>query len=295
MTGIWGTYDVRAEGKMPRRTSRREAQVHRALALEEKSMDTNDGDAAPSPRKRGYVRNDAKQRGEEAGMTDDAVVWGAHAFPEGTRLLGYLTVVLLYLTLIFFPLELLWADDPTQKVVLAPLAEESFKMLVAMVYVAAVCCALQSKARRHWSSLAADPPGFDAVFVGWFVPSALLVGMVIGLVEGSWLNVMVHCAVTSLGAVVLVLVFSKVLKKSWTLRCKLGALLGTMALPMLLHSLGNQFLNISYADAYPRFAPLVGAGRFLRDGLGGLLSRLRPQHLPCRRGRVRRVGFAGSI
>jgi ABC-type multidrug transport system permease subunit len=57
----------------------------------------------------------------------------------------------------------------------------------------------------------------------------------------------------------------KVKNRPWKTGYKLASMFVTISVPMFIHSLSNQFLNISYANQYPSFNYLVVIGRFLVD------------------------------
>ncbi|MEM0493182.1 MAG: hypothetical protein QXS02_04420, partial [Candidatus Thermoplasmatota archaeon] len=57
----------------------------------------------------------------------------AASLTDDKNLLSYLYISLFLLWIIFELVKEIWADDPFQKVVLAPLSEEPFKLLLGLV------------------------------------------------------------------------------------------------------------------------------------------------------------------
>ena len=76
-------------------------------------------------------------------------------------------------------------------------------------------------------------------------------------------NVVLHFSISTIGAVLIVLIYRLVKNKQWKTRYKLVSLFSILGLPMFLHSLANQYTNICVANSKPEFEYLVVIARFL--------------------------------
>lgn len=206
------------------------------------------------------------------GMMKRLRAWFA-TLSNDNKLLISLFCLLFIIWIIFDPIKFSWADDPFQKVVLAPLGEEPFKLLLAFL-VLSVIPGENYFIRRHSKRANTSPSKkqkrlrhftFPTLFSYSFVPLAIVFAASFGMSEGSFRNIVLHVSLSSLAAILIVEVFTKVKNNPWKLRYKLLSVFSTIALPMFLHSISNQYANISYANSQPEFEYLVVIGRFLQD------------------------------
>jgi hypothetical protein len=149
-------------------------------------------------------------------------------------------------------LEFSRSDDTYQKVVLAPLGEEPFKLFLAFVLLLSPIIFNKSKDTE-----------LPKMFLFFFVIFSAISGLLFGEFEGYLGNVLLHIAASSIGATLITFSYLKVKDRSWKTRYKLAMMYIPMILPMFIHSLGNQFMNISYANSHPEFNYLVTIARFL--------------------------------
>jgi len=192
---------------------------------------------------------------------------------DDDRLLTYFCILLFIIWIIFDPIKYIWANDPFQKVILAPLAEEPFKLLLALLLCSAIIVgghlpqivfSITKKSinirRRPLRNLS-----FSDVFLYGFVPFSIVTAVIFGNGEGPLTNIVLHVSMSSLGAVLIVTTYRIVKKMNWKIRYKLASMISMLSIPMLLHSVSNQYANIGVANHDPRYGYLVGIGRFLQD------------------------------
>jgi len=178
--------------------------------------------------------------------------------PNDLKLLVYFFILVFITWVIFEPIKLSWSDDPFQKVVLAPLGEEPFKFLLALI----LCCSLvvggfgKKKLRRF---------AFTDAFIYGFVPFTIIAAILFGISEGKINNAILHFSISSIGAILLVWTYQKVKDKNWKISHKVLAMFSTIGIPMFLHSVSNQYANISVANNKPEFEYLVTIARYLKD------------------------------
>ena len=175
---------------------------------------------------------------------------------DENKIIVYFIILLFIPFIIFLPLEFIWADDPFQKIILAPLGEEPFKLLIATFFSYSFFKAFKVF-NKNWS--------FYFNFLYTFVVFSMVTGFIFGFSEGYVGNILLHISSSSMGAILILYVYLKVKNKSWKNRYKIASMFVTLVIPMFIHSLSNQFLNISYANHYPSFNYLVIIGRFLSD------------------------------
>ena len=179
-------------------------------------------------------------------------------------------MLLFIVWIIFDPIKFSWPDDPFQKVVLAPLGEEPFKLLLAFlscyVVLYLIRCSSKSISRSiaHTHNRIIDLV-FPTVFFYFFIPFSIISAVSFGIGEGSFQNIILHVSLSSLAAILVVVIFTKVKNKHWRPCYKLFSILSTISLPMILHSISNQYANISYADNHPEFGYLVVIGRYFKN------------------------------
>jgi len=143
-------------------------------------------------------------------------------------------------------------------VVLAPLGEEPFKFLLAFI----LCCSLvvgglrKKKLRRI---------AFANAFIYGFIPFTIVASILFGISEGKINNAILHFSISSIGAILLVWTYQKVKDKNWKISHKVLAMFSTIGIPMFLHSVSNQYANISVANNKPEFEYLVTIARYLKD------------------------------
>ncbi len=173
------------------------------------------------------------------------------------KLIIYFSIILLIPFFIFIPINFTWANDPFQKVILAPLGEEPMKLLIAFVF-----CYVSLKSNNYPRIKHLE---FSDIFLYVFVFFSIIAGFSVGLGEGALGNIFLHISSSSIGAILISFTFLKVKNRPWKTGYKLASMFVTISVPMFIHSLSNQFLNISYANQYPSFNYLVVIGRFLVD------------------------------
>jgi len=172
------------------------------------------------------------------------------------KFIRYFIILLIIPFIIFFPLEFIWAKDPFQKVILAPLGEEPLKLLIASL----LCYIIYKNIKSSNKNLF-----FNKIFFNFFVFFSIIAGFIIGFSEGAIGNIFLHISSSSIGAILILSVYLKVKNKYWKNRYKLATMFVTLIVPMFIHSISNQFHNIIYANNNPSFNYLVVIGRFLSN------------------------------
>ena len=168
--------------------------------------------------------------------------------------------------MIFDSLKLSWTDDPFQKVILAPFGEESFKILVALMLCLSVSIGFYlSKTYTKSKKDIKERIKFLNIFYYTFVPFAMVSAVIFGLSEGPLPNILLHFSTTTIAALLIIIIFKKVKDKKWKMPWKIITIFLSMILPMLFHSIQNQYSNITYANNHPEFDYLVVIGRFLEN------------------------------
>ena len=168
------------------------------------------------------------------------------------HLLEITFIFLAIMSLIFF-LEFLVNDDPFQKVIIAPLGEEPYKLFVSFVLSMAVVRKQIHKGRKMI---------ILENFNDYFILTSAVIGIgLFGLYEsigyGHTQNIIAHFSFTLIGAAFIVLWFTKV-KYPYK---SLGFL--WIFVSILLHSISNQYANITSVTEDTSY--LVGIAVFLRD------------------------------
>ena len=104
---------------------------------------------------------------------------------KDNRILFYFFLFLLLIWLIFDSLKYTWPDDPFQKVILAPLGEEPFKILFALMIClfSSVGLYLPKKGIKNKKDIK-EREKFLNIFYYTFIPFAILSGIIFGLNEG---------------------------------------------------------------------------------------------------------------
>jgi len=190
---------------------------------------------------------------------------------DDSRLLFGFYVFLFVIWVVFDTMKCTWADDPFQKVVLAPLGEESFKFLLAFLLL--LCgSVIASKYlprigvyKKSYKTRQVNDFTFSSVFLYGFVPFSIVSAVVFGRSEGSFTNVVLHVSISSVGAVLIVFVYKLLRTKHWKMRYMLISMFSMVVVPMFLHSLANQYANICVANSKPEFEYLVVIARFLEN------------------------------
>ena len=173
------------------------------------------------------------------------------------QLIFYLFIFLYVLLIIFFPLSLMWKNDPFQKIILAPLAEEPLKLILALTVWFAVFRSVIALKIKQWN--------ISDSFLNHFTIYALIAGIALGVVEGSLGNIFLHSASSSIGAILILFIFLKVKNKPWKLGYKLTSIIMTLSVPMFIHSLSNQFSSIFIVNINPEYKYLVIIARYFVD------------------------------
>lgn len=175
---------------------------------------------------------------------------------EDSKILHYLVLVLFFLWLIFDIIKWNWADDPIQKVILAPLGEEPFKMLIAFYFCYIVLLFIYiSKITKSNSS---------QVVTKALVPFGMIAGIIFGLMEGPTNNIISHFSNTAIGSIIIVIIYDYVKNKPWNNWIRVMAIISSLLIPILMHSIHNQYSNIGFASNNSQFEYLVLIGSFLQ-------------------------------
>ena len=172
-------------------------------------------------------------------------------------LIFYLFIFLCVLLIIFFPLILIWKNDPFKKIILAPLVEEPLKLIYALTLWFAVFQSVTALKIKQWK--------ISDSFLNHFAIYGVITGIAFGLGEGPLGNIFLHAASSLIGAIFILFIFLKVKNKPWTIGYKLTSIVISLSIPMFIHSLSNQFSSIYFVNVNPEFKYLVIIGRYLRD------------------------------
>jgi hypothetical protein len=184
---------------------------------------------------------------------------------KDVKLLFYFFLLLLITWGIFDSLKMIWSDDTFQKVILAPLGEESYKILAALLMSLFVYIGFNIPMKYGKNKDKIKKIDFLPIFYYTFIPFAITSGVIFGVSEGPIPNILLHFSTTTLAAISIILIFKKVKDKSWKIYYKVLAMFSSMILPMFFHSIQNQYANIVYANNHPEFNYLVVIGRYLEQ------------------------------
>jgi len=182
-----------------------------------------------------------------------------NSLSKDSLLLSYIFIFLFGIWIIFDSIKFSWADDPFQKVILAPLGEEPFKLLLAFVFCISFYAPIYLRSRKTKNM------SLVRVFYYVFVPSSVLSAVLFGISEGPIGNILLHFSTTTIGAILLVTTYRKIKDKEWKTFYKLSLFISMLGIPMFFHSISNQYTNISAANNHPEFNYLVVIARFLRE------------------------------
>jgi hypothetical protein len=184
---------------------------------------------------------------------------------KDNNLLFYFFLLLLIIWVIFDSLKMIWSDDTFQKVILAPLGEESYKILAALLMSFFVYIGLNIPIKYAKNKDVKEKNNFLPVFYYTFIPFAIVSGVLFGVGEGPIPNILLHFSTTTLAATSIILIFKRVNDKRWKIYYKVLAMFSSMIIPILFHSIQNQYANIGYANNHPEFDYLVVIGRYLQE------------------------------
>jgi len=185
-------------------------------------------------------------------------------FSDENKTLFYFFLILIVLWLIFDILKYSWSDDPFQKVVLAPVGEEAFKIVFSLFpsfFLGYYFSCLPQEISKK-SVIKFD---FENIVLLSLIPFAIISGIVVGKNEGPMNNILLHFSTSTLAALLIFVFYRKIRTKDWTNLKKVIILFSSMLLPMFFHSLSNQYANLTVANNKPEFEYLVIIGRFLQD------------------------------
>lgn len=174
-------------------------------------------------------------------------------FQTNKILLYYLLFLLLSFTIIFEYLVFTWADNPIQKVVWAPLGEESLKLFTALF----LCLLLIYLLEKNFT--------LSKIFTYSFVPSAIIVGIIFGMNESTFNSIILHFSTTTIGAILFFLTFKLTCNWEQNPVYKLSMIFPTIIVPIFFHSVSNQYANISVAEKHIEFESFVLIARILID------------------------------
>ncbi|HEC89742.1 MAG TPA: hypothetical protein ENI44_04075, partial [Thermoplasmatales archaeon] len=181
------------------------------------------------------------------------------SLPEDTLLLIYLFISIFGIWIIFDPIKYMWSDDPFQKVILAPLGEEPFKLLLAFAFCIIFYFPI------YWRNRGLKNITLITVFYYVFIPASIISATIFGVNEGPIGNILLHFSTTTIGAILLVTTYKKIKDNEWKTFYKLSLLISILGIPMFFHSISNQYTNISVADNHPEFNYLVTIAGFLKE------------------------------
>ena len=167
------------------------------------------------------------------------------------KLILYFSLVVLIQWIIFDSLKFTWTNDPFQKIILAPLGEEPYKLIIALF----LCIIIWLTSKKNLSN----------IFRYGFVYFSIAAGIFFGVFEGPLGNIIIHISTTTIGAIFILLIYLKVKDKTWKNRYKLIVMYIPIILSMFIHSLSNQFTNLKYVETHQSFNNLVMIARFLVD------------------------------
>jgi len=172
-------------------------------------------------------------------------------------LLSYVILLLFCVWAIFDPLKYSWSDDAFQKVVLAPLGEEPFKLLFALFLMFCLCIlpSLMFSKGVRWKRL------FYYAFIPFFIAS----GIWFGFNEGSIKNIFAHFSLTTIASILLLFTYKRVENKDWKFPTKVLVVFSSILPSMILHSILNQYANIKWVVHHPEFQHLVIIAKFLEE------------------------------
>lgn len=181
-----------------------------------------------------------------------------------TKILFYFFSFLIILWIIFDGLKYSWTDDTFQKVILAPLGEEPLKLLVALLFCIAIYCGLILsklflKNRKDINYIF----NFSDILCYTFLPFTIIYAIIFGLTEGPLYNILLHFSATTIATIFVILIFQKIKDKKWMIYNKVLVLLTSLIIPIILHSISNQYANLTYSDNHQQFECLVVFARFL--------------------------------
>jgi hypothetical protein len=178
------------------------------------------------------------------------------------------------LWIIFDPIKNIWNDDPFQKIILAPLGEEPFKLLLSAF---SLCIAyglgrlihhlihIRGKNVSYNKNMINKEYYFNTVFLKAFIPFSITCGVIFGVSEGHILNVILHASTSSIASVLVLYTYKWLKDKELMTRYKLIIVLSTLSVPMMLHSIFNQYANITYVNNHKEYEYLIIIGRFLSE------------------------------
>jgi hypothetical protein len=172
-------------------------------------------------------------------------------------LIFYLFLFLCVVLIIFFPLILIWNNDPFKKIILAPLVEEPLKLIGALTIWFAVFQTVTALKMKQWK--------ISGSFLNHFAIYGLIAGIALGLGEGPLGNIFLHAASSVIGAIFIVFIFLKVKNKPWKIGYKLTPIVLSLSIPMSIHSVSNQFSSVYFVNVHPEFKYLVIIGRYFVD------------------------------
>ena len=93
----------------------------------------------------------------------------------------------------------------------------------------------------------------------------MISAIILGINEGPFNNIISHFASTTIAVILFVSAFNFVKKKQWKTIYKIISVFITLSIPMFLHSIYNQYANISVANNNQQFEYLVTIGRYLQN------------------------------
>ena len=128
------------------------------------------------------------------------------------KLIIYFSIILIIPSFIFFPISFTWANDPFQKVILAPLGEEPLKLLIAFFFCYVGLKSYNYPKKKHFE--------LSNIILYGFVFFSIIAGFSFGLGEGAIGNIFLHISSSSIGAILINYTFLKVKNKPWKIGYK---------------------------------------------------------------------------
>jgi hypothetical protein len=153
-----------------------------------------------------------------------------------------------------------WADDPFQKIILAPLGEEPTKIAWAFLVLLGIAIPL-TLMLNIFNKKPLKKVNFQNIFNFGFVYICAFGGFLFGYFEflhqGGVNSPSLHLSLTTIAGILIVITYKnlKHFKKIFSFF--------TLIIPMVLHSIANQYMNFSSVGSNDKY--LVIIAKFLRD------------------------------
>lgn len=179
---------------------------------------------------------------------------------KNSKLLLSTFLLFFILWIVFDSIKFRWADDPFQKVVLAPLGEEPFKLTLTFIICFGIF--MGSMIGNKLNKKPLKGIDFFDIFSYTFVFFAILPAILLGYIEGGLNNIQLHFSFTLISAILIVIIYRWLKDKNLKLYHKLFSGLFAILPSMFLHSVANQYMNITSVTSKNSY--LVTVAKFLQ-------------------------------